>query len=122
MIAFRVGAQDAPEISRQLGDVLPIDLVRLPNYHAYVQLMIDGEKSRPFSMRTWPPPISTSVCWSMSSTGMLPSFGMMCDDKGDIQRPAAPSFFNSACLALKQPSMASLSVRRFTVRLDFARS
>ena len=58
MIAFRVGAQDASEISRQLGDVSPADLIRLPNHHAYVQLMIDGEKSRPFSMRTWPPPIA----------------------------------------------------------------
>ena len=58
MIAFRVGAQDAPEISRQLGDVLPIDLIRLPNHRAYVQLMIDGEKSLPFSMRTWPPPMA----------------------------------------------------------------
>ena len=57
VIAFRVRAQDAPEISRQLGDLLPIDLIRLPNHSAYVQLMIDGEKSRPFSMRTWPPPI-----------------------------------------------------------------
>lgn len=57
VIAFRVGAQDAPEISRQLGDVLPDDLIRLPNHHAYVQLMIDGQKTRPFSMRTWPAPI-----------------------------------------------------------------
>ena len=58
VIAFRVGAQDAPEISRQLGDVLPIDLIRLPNHRAYVQLMIDGQKSHPFSMRTWPPPMA----------------------------------------------------------------
>jgi DNA helicase HerA-like ATPase len=56
VIAFRLGAQDAPEFSRQLGDVTPQDLVRLPNRQAYVQLMIDGQKSRPFSMRTWPPP------------------------------------------------------------------
>jgi DNA helicase HerA-like ATPase len=56
VIAFRLGAQDAPEFSRQLGDVAPQDLVRLPNRQAYVQLMIDGQKSRPFSMRTWPPP------------------------------------------------------------------
>jgi hypothetical protein len=52
MIAFRVGAQDAPAIGRQLGDVAPLDLVRLPNHHAFVQLMIDGRKTRPFSMRT----------------------------------------------------------------------
>lgn len=58
VIAFRVGAQDAPEISRQLGDVLPDDLIRLPNHHAYTQLMIDGQKTRPFSMHTWPAPIA----------------------------------------------------------------
>ena len=50
-----VGAQDAPEIARQLGDVVPDDLIRLPNHHAYAQIMIDGEKSRAFSMQTWPP-------------------------------------------------------------------
>jgi type IV secretory pathway TraG/TraD family ATPase VirD4 len=59
VIAFRVGAQDAPEIARQLGDVLPEDLTRLPNHHAYVQLMVDGHKSRAFSMRTWPPLIGS---------------------------------------------------------------
>lgn len=52
LIAFRVGAQDAPFVSRQLGEVAPADLIRLPNYHAYVQLMIEGQKSRAFSMRT----------------------------------------------------------------------
>ena len=56
VIAFRVGAQDAPEIARQLGEVSTQDLIRLPNHHAYVQLMIDGQKSLPFSMRTWPSP------------------------------------------------------------------
>lgn len=56
VIAFRLGAHDAPEFVRQLGDVFEIDLTRLPNRQAYVQLMIDGQKSRPFSMRTWPPP------------------------------------------------------------------
>ncbi len=56
LIAFRMGAQDAPEFARQLGEVAPPDLIRLPNHQAYVQLMIEGHKSRPFSMRTWPPP------------------------------------------------------------------
>lgn len=56
VIAFRLGAQDAPDFARQLGDVSETDLTRLPNQQAYVQLMIDGQKSRPFSMRTWPPP------------------------------------------------------------------
>jgi len=31
------------------------DLIRLPNHHAYAQLLIDGHKSLPFSMQTWPP-------------------------------------------------------------------
>ena len=56
MIVFRLGAQDAPEFVRQLGDVNVPDLTRIPNHHAYVQLMIEGQKTRPFSMRTWPPP------------------------------------------------------------------
>jgi type IV secretory pathway TraG/TraD family ATPase VirD4 len=52
LISFRVGANDAAELSRQLGNVSDHDLVRLPNHHAYAQLLIDGQKSRPFSMRT----------------------------------------------------------------------
>lgn len=56
MIVFRLGAQDAPEFVRQLGDVTVSDLTRISNHHAFVQLMVDGQKSQPFSMRTWPPP------------------------------------------------------------------
>ncbi len=56
MIVFRLGAQDAPEFVRQFGDVTVPDLTRLPNHHAYVQLMVDGQKCSPFSMRTWHPP------------------------------------------------------------------
>lgn len=52
MIAFRVGANDAPLIARQLGDVSNHDLITLPNYHALVQMMIDGRKSPAFSART----------------------------------------------------------------------
>lgn len=58
LFAFRLGAQDAPEFARQLGDVAGSDLTRLPNHDAYVQLMVDGQKSRPFSMRTWPAPMA----------------------------------------------------------------
>ena len=54
MMAFRVGANDAPLIARQLGDVSSHELITLPNYHALVQMMIDGRKSRAFSARTWP--------------------------------------------------------------------
>lgn len=56
MIVFRLGAQDAPEFSRQLGEVSALDLTRVPNRQAYVQLMVEGQKTKPFSMRTWPTP------------------------------------------------------------------
>ncbi|MFU7529303.1 type IV secretory system conjugative DNA transfer family protein [Qipengyuania sp. ASV99] len=56
LLVFRLGAQDTPVFSRQLGDVQPSDLTWLPNHRAYVQLMVYGQKTRPFSMQTWPPP------------------------------------------------------------------
>jgi type IV secretory pathway TraG/TraD family ATPase VirD4 len=59
VIAFRVGAQDAPIIGLQLGDITSLDLTRLPNHRAYVQLMVAGQKSRVFSMQTWPPAIGS---------------------------------------------------------------
>jgi len=52
MISFRIGATDAPLVASQLGDVLPSDLVRLPNYEAQVRLMVDGEKTASFTMFT----------------------------------------------------------------------
>ena len=53
LMAFRVGGLDAPTISQQLGTVAVADLVNLPNYRAFVQLMVDGEKSKPFTATTW---------------------------------------------------------------------
>lgn len=54
MICFRVGATDAPLVASQLGDVFPRDLVRLPNYEAQVRLMVNGEKTKSFTMFTHP--------------------------------------------------------------------
>ena len=54
MMSFRVGARDAPLIARQLVDVPPSDLITLPNYRCFVQLMVAGQKSRTFSARTLP--------------------------------------------------------------------
>lgn len=71
MIAFRVGAQDAPYLATQLGDIAPSDLLRMPNYHAYVQLMIEGQKSRAFSMRTCPLAIGRND--SEATRGCFPS-------------------------------------------------
>jgi|TARA_R110002049_G_scaffold269919_2_gene446830 hypothetical protein len=54
MIAFRLGAIDAPLFCRQFGELEPKHFVHLPNHHAWVQLLIDGTKSKPFSAMTWP--------------------------------------------------------------------
>ena len=54
IISFRLGAIDAPLFCRQFGELEPKNFVHLPNYHAWVQLLIDGSKSKPFSAMTWP--------------------------------------------------------------------
>lgn len=54
MVAFRVGALDAPTIATQLPGVTTEDLTSLPNHEAYTRIMIDGAKSKPFSMHTNP--------------------------------------------------------------------
>lgn len=56
MVCFQCGAKDAELLAEQLGgEVQPQDLMRLPKFHAYTRLLIDGHPSRPFSMRTLPP-------------------------------------------------------------------
>ena len=48
-VAIEVGLKEFyPEIRAE-------DLVRLPNYHLYLKLMIDGVVSKPFSAETLPP-------------------------------------------------------------------
>jgi hypothetical protein len=56
LVGFQVGAKDAESIAEQLGpELAPQDLLRLPRYHAYARLLINGMPSRPFSMSTLPP-------------------------------------------------------------------
>jgi type IV secretory pathway TraG/TraD family ATPase VirD4 len=61
MIAFRVGSEDAmllaPALSKFSGQLKPEDLGNLPNYMAYVRLLVEGTPSAPFSMSTLPPPV-----------------------------------------------------------------
>jgi hypothetical protein len=56
MAIFRVGVEDAEFLEHHFmptfsGD----DLVSLPNYNAYVKVLIRGETSPPFNMETLPP-------------------------------------------------------------------
>jgi hypothetical protein len=53
LIAFRVGAEDAPLLAQEFQPTFDVeDLINLPNRHFYLKLMIDGSPSRPFSART----------------------------------------------------------------------
>ena len=54
LIAFRTGASDAPTFARQLHEIPERDLINLPNHRAFAQLMVNGEKTKPFSLRTVP--------------------------------------------------------------------
>jgi hypothetical protein len=59
LVAFQVGAKDAESVAEQLGpELAPQDLLRLPRYHAYARLLINGMPSRPFSMSTLPPRVN----------------------------------------------------------------
>jgi hypothetical protein len=50
LISFRVGAEDAGFLARELQPKFEIeDLINLPNRDIYLKLMIDGTPSRPFS-------------------------------------------------------------------------
>ncbi|MDA2921154.1 type IV secretion system DNA-binding domain-containing protein [Desulfobacterota bacterium AH_259_B03_O07] len=56
VIAFRVGARDAEYLAREFYPTFKReDFIRLPTYHIYIKLMIDGVTSKPFSAVTLPP-------------------------------------------------------------------
>ncbi len=57
LICFQVGFDDAEYFSQQFSEeVLPNDIVDLPKYTNYTNLMIDGMPSKTFSVATLPPP------------------------------------------------------------------
>ncbi|NEK24198.1 type IV secretion system DNA-binding domain-containing protein [Sulfitobacter sp. JBTF-M27] len=56
LLAFRVGANDAPIFQRQLERVTNSDLINLPNRRAYLRLMLDGQRTQAFSVATSPLP------------------------------------------------------------------
>jgi hypothetical protein len=56
IVAFRVGAEDAPYLAREFQPRFEqLDLMQLENYRIYLKLMIDGMPSRPFSAATLAP-------------------------------------------------------------------
>jgi hypothetical protein len=56
IIAFRVGAEDAPYLEREFQQRFDqTDVTQLGNYQTYLKLMIEGMPSKPFSAVTLPP-------------------------------------------------------------------
>ncbi len=54
---FRVGAEDAEYLEKQLGPVFTAkDIVNLDNYNAYLKLLVNGRPVKPFNIETVPPP------------------------------------------------------------------
>ncbi len=61
LVAFRVGAEDAPLLAKEFQPVFGVpDLLNLPNHGIYLKLMTDGVPSRPFSAVTEACPASNS--------------------------------------------------------------
>jgi hypothetical protein len=61
LCVMQVGRSDAEKLADELGgDVTPQDLIAQPKYHAVVRMLIDGEPTRPFTIRTLPPPAITT--------------------------------------------------------------
>lgn len=56
VISFRVGVEDAEFLAKQFAPVFNAqDLNRLENYNIYARLLIDGQVSLPFNIKTYPP-------------------------------------------------------------------
>jgi hypothetical protein len=56
IIAFRVGSIDAELLEKQFIPVFSRqDLINLDNYNAYIKLLIRGQVSPPFNIKTFPP-------------------------------------------------------------------
>ena len=53
LISFRLGVSDAQLLEHEFSpEFSALDLMRLPNYHIYLKLMVEGMMSPPFSAQT----------------------------------------------------------------------
>jgi hypothetical protein len=53
IISFRLGLADAEILEKEFYPVFSsLNLTRLPNFHIYLKLMVDGVVSEPFSAET----------------------------------------------------------------------
>jgi hypothetical protein len=56
MISFRIGSDDAEFVAKQFKPIFnEQDLLQIDNFNCYVKLLIRGETSSPFNIKTYPP-------------------------------------------------------------------
>jgi type IV secretory pathway TraG/TraD family ATPase VirD4 len=56
VLAFRIGAEDAPILASHLGLKNPDALKDLPNFHAWGRFLEHGTPTSPVNIQTYPPP------------------------------------------------------------------
>lgn len=56
MVSFRIGSDDAEFVAKQFKPVFgEQDLLNIDNFNCYVKLLVRGQTTQPFSMKTYPP-------------------------------------------------------------------
>jgi hypothetical protein len=56
MAAFRVGPEDAEFLVKQFEPIFTAsDLVNVDNYNCFTRMLVNGELSKPFNLKTYPP-------------------------------------------------------------------
>jgi len=54
--SFRVGAEDAKFLEKEFEPIFNSqDLMNIDNFNFYIKMMIDGQTSKPFNIKTYPP-------------------------------------------------------------------
>ena len=56
IVSFRAGVEDSEFLAKQFAPIFNAqDLNRIENYNAYVRMLINGQVSSPFNIKTYPP-------------------------------------------------------------------
>lgn len=55
LVAWRIGAEDAETLKRELDPIIPEDLTTVERFNFYVKLLIDGTPAKPFNAISYAP-------------------------------------------------------------------
>lgn len=62
IVSFRIGVEDAEVLEKEFEPIFTAnDLINIERFTAYIKLLIDNTASRPFNMKTYPPPSGGSA-------------------------------------------------------------